>query len=194
MQHFLAVEPNIENVKELKRRVANSPSSINILIDERYFDENYKQENLASNFDLILMVHSIYYMDRIAEVVAHAKTFLNPKGKLVLFVHEDACYGLSNSETLATIDGCRNPHFFTSLSVSDELKRIAIEHEMIHFPHFRKMRVDDEEVISFALYTEYTALDEDLKMEISEMFKAKAVCCDGKGMMDSCGMITVVNS
>ena len=160
-------------------------------MDECCFDEKYGR-NRDMKFDLILMVHVVYYMD--------ARSFLTKTGKLLIFVMADKIGGLSNTEDLAMIGGERNPHYFTSKTLVSALAENGIQHQVMEFP--RKLNVTQfiEEnaidVITFLLLTNYLELESWLREEIREKVVREAVR-GGEGrwvLVGNCALVTVQQS
>ena len=169
VKSFLAIEPNPQHAKELREKSANWKDTIT-KIDLALFDEHYVT---TEKFDVILMVHSIYYSSNPIEVIIKAASFLKPDGQIIIVVRGDrgslelSTYLEERVEFLPT-----NPRKlvgsgllvggFKENNINFQSQDFTDYHDVTEFIERTNTSVSND-VISFYLNTKYEGLDKDLQ-------------------------------
>eukprot|EP00746_Dinoflagellata_sp_MGD_P057282 gnl/MRDRNA2_/MRDRNA2_246721_c0_seq1.p1 gnl/MRDRNA2_/MRDRNA2_246721_c0~~gnl/MRDRNA2_/MRDRNA2_246721_c0_seq1.p1 ORF type:complete len:282 (-),score=26.87 gnl/MRDRNA2_/MRDRNA2_246721_c0_seq1:41-886(-) len=184
VSRFHAIEPNVGHLQVLQDTTSQW-EGIQVSIDGNYFDDAYSMA-AEEKFDLILMVHAIYYIPNPAGVIERARSFLKPNGQLLVFVGTEKGSGISSSEKLSHIAGRKNPHFVCLPDICSAMDQNDIPYTVKEYP--RQLDVTDflrdpetfHGAISFALHVDYRKMDAALKEEIHLGVKSKAVEKEGK--------------
>ena len=181
VESLLAIEPNPQHAQELRKKSANWTNTVTE-IDLSFFDEHYVTDK---KFDVILMVHSIYYSSNPIKVIIKARSFLKPNGQIMLAVRGDqggmelSSYLEEQVEIIPT-----NPRkLIGSGLIVDGLKKNNINfqsqdltdyHDVSDFIE-RKYSPIRNDVVSFHLNTKYEDLDKDLQDGIYKIVQENVI-------------------
>ena len=190
---ILAIEPNPEHAKKLREKASHWKNTT-CDIDMVYFDESYET---AQRFDVILFVHSLYYIRNPIGAVAKAKSFLKPGGRIMIvmqgekgsfelasYLHNQvkivpsAYYTYSPENSTHLLEGlnrnnikCRSHDFAEHLDITDFIERKDIS--------------TCNDIISFFLHSNYEDLDKKLQDDIYKMVREYATITKDKRYMFS---------
>ena len=183
---ILAIEPNPEHAEKLEEK-SNEWIDTQCNIDTSYFDDSYET---AMKFDVVLLVHSIYYTKSPINTIIKAKSFLKPGGQ-VLIVLRGERGGLELAACLhkqVKID----PSICTynwegSVQLIEELKRNGIKYQIQNFTDLhdvtdfieRNNTPTSSDTVSFLLHTKYEDLNTELQDEIYKVVRSRITV--GKG-------------
>ena len=173
-----AIEPNLAHVAKLRETATNWEDTI-LEIDGSYFDEKYE---ISKQFDIILMIHSLYGMKNPINAIIKAKSFLKSGGKLLIFVQgEDGANVLVSRlfESVAIVPLPISDNSLTSKDISQVLHTKNIDHtlEKVKSLHNvtdfieRKETPTSSDVVSFLLQTNYKELKKELQEEIYQLVR-----------------------
>ena len=203
IKRILTIEPNPDHAVKL-REMSLQWTKTAVSIDQSYFDENYET---AQKFDVILLVHSIYYLKNAIDAIIKLKSFLNPGGQIMLAVegerggHELASYLY---ERMDSVPSTYSFNWLASGLLVQGLKNKNIKCQLQTLTSFidvtdfieRKDTSSCNDVISFFLHTKYEDLDEELKGDVYKMVQDRVtVTKDNKQLFpEENTFITVENA
>ena len=175
---ILAIEPNPDHLPKLREQ-SNAWTDTVVQIDSSYFNAHYET---SQKFDIVLMVHSIYFIDDPLEAIIRAKSFLKHGGQLIIIVQGDqggkelACHlyaradGAQNIlsrnwiDTKFVVDGLKQNN------IKYEVENVKISHDVTDFME-KSDSADSSDTVSFFLQTDYKDLDNQLQDEIYQLVK-----------------------
>ena len=177
---ILAIEPNHEHAEKLKEKSAKWEGTTSN-IDVSYFDEKYET---SKRFDVILMVHSIYYQKFPIKAITTAKSHLNSGGRIII-----ALVGKNGGHQLATrvyeqmdkVPAFCNDRWvssgwlvesLTTNVIGFHLQTFNCSHDVTDFIE-RKDTPNCNDTITFFLNTKYESLDTNLQDEVYNMVQER---------------------
>ena len=179
IKNLLAIESNPCHVEKLKEKSLNW-KNISFEIDPSCFDEGYATEK---RFDIVMMIHIVYYLKHPIDAIIKAKSLLKPGGKLIMFIQGEkgGCqlvYSI-RAQTGRQVPSISNYNWITDAYVVDVLKRkniLCSVHEFIDFHDLtdfieRKETPGCNDTISFFLQTKYEDIDEEFRDEVYQRVK-----------------------
>ena len=182
VKSILAIEPNPEHAMKL-RETSLQWTKTTVNIDQSYFDENYET---AHTFDVILIIHSIYYFENAIDAIIKLKSILNPGGQIMLAVEGEKggnelashVYG-QNNNVLPTcsfnwIAGEFLVRGLKSNNLKFKLQTFTSVNDVTDFIE-RKDTPSCNDTVSFFLNTKYEDLDKELQDDIYKMVKDRAI-------------------
>ena len=184
---ILAIEPNHEHAEKLKEKAAKWEST-NSIIDISCFDETYET---SMRFDVILMVHSIYYQKFPIKAISRAKSFLRRGGVLIIaIVGKNGGHQLAARlyEQMDNVPAFYNDHLLssgwlvnhlTNNSIRFHLQTFNCSHDVTDFIK-RKETPTCNDTITFFLNTKYESLDTYLQDEVYNMVQERVTISKDK--------------
>jgi SAM-dependent methyltransferase len=179
---YLGIEPNqLEAAQFLKRMNAQNSDQMDVdtsVLVEKFGDRSFDQE-----FDLILFVHSIYYLDDRNDAIDAALNALNPGGILIIVVAPDE--SLNAIANLIWQRQMRKKSFF-----SDDLRRhfnargidyseTRISANLDATSGFNSTSQEGRDIIDFTVQTRTGLLPEPLQKDISDFLLSTSIVEDG---------------
>jgi SAM-dependent methyltransferase len=179
---YLGIEPNqLEAAQFLKRMNAQNSDQMDVdtsVLVEKFGDRSFDQE-----FDLILFVHSIYYLDDRNDAIDAALNALNPGGILIIVVAPDE--SLNAIANLIWQRQMRKKSFF-----SDDLRRhfnargidyseTRISANLDATSGFSSTSQEGRDIIDFTVQTRTGLLPEPLQKDISDFLLSTSIVEDG---------------
>jgi SAM-dependent methyltransferase len=168
---YLGIEPNqLEATEFLKRMHAQSTDEI--AVDASVLVEKFGQQSFSEEFDLILFVQSIYYLDDRNKAIDAALKALSPGGVLVIVVAPDeALNAIANliwqrqmGQKSFFSDDLRQ-HFDAS---GIDYSETRISANLNATTGFNVISQDGRDIIDFTVQTRTDLLPEALQQDISE--------------------------
>ena len=178
VDNILAIEPNVEHAEKLKEK-STEWKNTQCMIDTSYFDENYET---AMKFDVILLVHSIYYTKSPLNTVINLRWCLKPGGHVLVVVRGERG-GLELSSCLhkrVKIDPSICTFDWTgSTPLIEGLKKNGIKYQIKNFTGHYDITDFIEgndtptrnDPITFLLHMNYEDLDKEMQEEIYKVAK-----------------------
>ena len=180
------VEPNSVFAEELEAKSAKWESTVSS-IDVSYFDENYET---SKRFDVIIMVHSIVFIENPVDAIKKLKSFLKDGGQIVIAIRGEkgGCELVSRMHEYMNMDGCTSSYGsnLNARSLANILRKHDIQcqiqefialHDFTDFIEKKKSPCIND-VISILLFTKYDDLENDLKDELYKMVKERVAVSD----------------
>ena len=176
---ILAIEPNLEHAEKMREKSAHWKDT-DFDIDTAYFNENY---NTTKKFDVILVIHSIYYVENPVNAIIKLKSFLKLGGLLLIAVrgkkggyelmtrvHEyfklspsDVTYGSVYSEEMFT-DGLKRN------GIKYHVEEVMALHDVSDFIE-KKATPFSNDCVSFLTHIIYENLDKELQDDLYKIVK-----------------------
>ena len=179
---YLGIEPNpLEATEFLKRMQAQSVGQM--AVDTSVLVEKFGERSLDAAFDLILFVHSIYYLDDRNEAIDAALSALKPGGVLIIVVAPDESLNVIANLIWQRQMGQKS--FF-----SDDLRRhfdargidyseTRIAANLDATAGFNSTSQEGRDIIDFTVQTRMALLPEPLQNDISEFLLSTSKIEDG---------------
>jgi SAM-dependent methyltransferase len=179
---YLGIEPNpLEATEFLKRMQAQSVGQM--AVDTSVLVEKFGERSLDAAFDLILFVHSIYYLDDRNEAIDAALSALKPGGVLIIVVAPDESLNVIANLIWQRQMGQKS--FF-----SDDLRRhfdargidyseTRIAANLDATAGFNSTSQEGRDIIDFTVQTRMELLPEPLQHDISEFLLSTSKIEDG---------------
>jgi SAM-dependent methyltransferase len=179
---YLGIEPNpLEATEFLKRMQAQSVGQM--AVDTSVLVEKFGERSLNAAFDLILFVHSIYYLDDRNEAIDAALSALKPGGVLIIVVAPDESLNVIANLIWQRQMGQKS--FF-----SDDLRRhfdargidyseTRIAANLDATAGFNSTSQEGRDIIDFTVQTRMALLPEPLQHDISEFLLSTSKIEDG---------------
>jgi|TARA_B110000238_G_C16140331_1_gene445900 SAM-dependent methyltransferase len=179
---YLGIEPNpLEATEFLKRMQAQSVGQM--AVDTSVLVEKFGERSLDAAFDLILFVHSIYYLDDRNEAIDAALSALKPGGVLIIVVAPDESLNVIANLIWQRQMGQKS--FF-----SDDLRRhfdargidyseTRIAANLDATAGFNSTSQEGRDIIDFTVQTRMALLPEPLQHDISEFLLSTSKIEDG---------------
>jgi SAM-dependent methyltransferase len=179
---YLGIEPNpLEATEFLKRMQAQSVGQM--AVDTSVLVEKFGERSLDAAFDLILFVHSIYYLDDRNEAIDAALSALKPGGVLIIVVAPDESLNVIANLIWQRQMGQKS--FF-----SDDLRRhfdargidyseTRIAANLDATAGFNSTSQEGRDIIDFTVQTRMELLPEPLQHDISEFLLSASRIEDG---------------
>lgn len=178
LDYYHAIEPNDDHLKQLESIV--SKLNVKYTIDKACFTPQIKIEE---KFDMILMSHCLYFIPNAIEAVMHAKSFLKPNGKLLVFhmTEEGPCEVIRRFLSLASLDP---PLVYVNngISLEDVSANLTqngihnyIERATNHLDVGNFIAKRDNTAISFLTQTPYENLPQFIQDEIYNLVREKCI-------------------
>ena len=179
---YLGIEPNpLEATEFLKRMQAQSVGQM--AVDTSVLVEKFGERSLDGAFDLILFVHSIYYLDDRNEAIDAALSALKPGGVLIIVVAPDESLNVIANLIWQRQMGQKS--FF-----SDDLRRhfdargidyseTRIAANLDATAGFNSTSQEGRDIIDFTVQTRMALLPEPLQHDISEFLLSTSKIEDG---------------
>ena len=179
---YLGIEPNpLEATEFLKRMQAQSVGQMGV--DTSVLVEKFGERSLNAAFDLILFVHSIYYLDDRNEAIDAALSALKPGGVLIIVVAPDESLNVIANLIWQRQMGQKS--FF-----SDDLRRhfdargidyseTRIAANLDATAGFNSTSQEGRDIIDFTVQTRMALLPEPLQHDISEFLLSTSKIEDG---------------
>jgi SAM-dependent methyltransferase len=179
---YLGIEPNpFEATEFLKRMQAQSVGQM--AVDTSVLVEKFGERSLDAAFDLILFVHSIYYLDDRNEAIDAALSALKPGGVLIIVVAPDESLNVIANLIWQRQMGQKS--FF-----SDDLRRhfdargidyseTRIAANLDATAGFNSTSQEGRDIIDFTVQTRMALLPEPLQHDISEFLLSTSKIEDG---------------
>jgi len=176
---LLAIEPNLCHFEAIKEKSANWKNTI-FDLDPSCFGADYGTEK---RFDVILMVHTIYYIKNPINAVIKAKSFLKHGGKLIIVAQgEKGGYELTATVYEEVIRNAPPTYAYNCIHggfIVDGLRKEGIPFTIKEAVDFLNVtdfigRVESpnySDTISLFLHTMYEYLDDECKEEIYKKVK-----------------------
>ena len=173
VNRMLAIEPNPKHAKKLREKAENWLDTF-YEIDSAEFDEFYET---TKRFDVILIVHTLYYIRNPIGAVIKAKSFLKPEGKIMIVIRGKEG-GSELTSYINTQVELVQPMYVHSLEDSDELVKGLVQNKIkCCFQNFtdhfdvtdfieRKDTPTCNDIISFFLQTKYENLDKETSISL----------------------------
>ena len=170
---ILAIEPNPEHAEKLRE---TSKSWIDTIynIDNSYFNEHYQTD---MKFDVILLIHSIYYFENPIDVIIKLRSFLKPGGQIMIAVigerggHELAAQlhtKLNSAASTFSYNWMSSEFLVNRLNetnITFQCQNRTARNDVTDFIE-RKDTPSCNDTISFFLHTKYEDLDKTLQEDI----------------------------
>ena len=199
---IVAIEPDPERAEILREKSANWKDTITT-VDLSYFAENYE---IAKQFDVILMIHSLYYTREPIRAIEKAKSFLKPGGQVMIAIR-----GSKGGIELAS---CLHEHVTIDPSIcifswesseylTEKLKKNDIKYQIQDLTSFhdvtdfieRNNTPTCNDTVSFFLHTNYDELDKGLQGDLYNIVKDRiTVTKDKKHMFNHVTSFIFVDS
>ena len=188
---ILAIEPNQKHAEKLKEKSLNWKYTTSN-IDTSYFSENYDTE---MRFDVILMVHSIYYLENPTDAIIKLKSFLKDGGQVMIDVRgEKSGFELVKcmQEYLKIpTSTCIYGSLYHAGMLIEDLKENDIKYQKqeymasIDVSEFieRKPTPFSNDCVSFLLHTRYENLDKELQEEIYKIVRNRVTVTEDNRFM-----------
>ena len=182
IKSIVAIEPNINHVEKLMEKSANWTNTI-INIDSSYFDADFAIEK---KFDVVLMIHSIYYLKNQIDSIMKAKSLLKPRGNLLMVVQgEKGGFELASllHDQATIVPSTYNYHpisaecvvdSFKNMGAGCQIREIIDAHDVTDFIQ-RKGTPTCNDTISFFLHSKYEELEQKLQDDVYAMVKKNAI-------------------
>ena len=179
IKSLLAIEPNPRYIEKLREKSGKWKDTI-VEIDPSCFDVGYATEE---RFDVIMMIHSIYYMKDPIDAIMHAKSLLKHGGKIIMFIQGEkgGCeLVFSVREQLGRqVPSISSYNRLTDVVIVDALKKRNISCRVQDFTDFhdltdfikRKETPNCNDTISFFFHTKYEDLDDAVRDVIYQKVK-----------------------
>ena len=180
------VEPNSVFAEELEAKSAKWESTVSS-IDVSCFDENYET---SKRFDVIIMVHSIVFIENPVNAIKKLKSFLKDGAQIVIAIRGEkgGCELVSRMHEYMNMDGCTSSYGsnLNARSLANILRKHDIQcqiqefialHDFTDFIEKKKSPCIND-VISILLFTKYDDLENDLKDELYKMVKERVAVSD----------------
>ena len=178
VDNILAIEPNIEHAEKLKEK-STEWKDTQCTIDTSYFDENYKT---TMKFDVILLVHSIYYTGSPINTVVALKSCLKPEGQILIVIRgERGGFELASClHKRVRIDATACKYSWEgSVQLIEGLEKYGINYQIKSFPGLydvtdfieRNDTPTRNDPITFLLHMNYEDLDKEMQEEIYKVAK-----------------------
>ncbi|MGI9307783.1 MAG: class I SAM-dependent methyltransferase [Gammaproteobacteria bacterium] len=120
---YVGLEPDPRQCEAFLRRMESvSDASIDVEVHNTRFEDFNEQRR----FDLVLMVHSIYYMENPAQALANARKLVSESGKLVILIASNDRLNELSSSFWAMENGGTS---WFSEDLSAHLEQAGIAHE-----------------------------------------------------------------
>ena len=175
----LSIEPNLEHAEKLREKSATWKDTVSD-IDVSYFSAKFET---AKKFDVIFLVHSIYYFDNVVEIIIKLKSFLKVDGIILIVIAGEK----GGHELLPLIQQQMNIQPSTSnfstdiLSLGADLTKEAIKFQIGNRTVFHDVSDFIEskgapnccDTISFFLHTKYESLHKKLQDEIYDIVQKR---------------------
>ena len=195
VKSILAIEPNPEHAKKLQEKSLQWTQTT-AKIDQTYFNEKYET---VQKFDVILLVHSIYYLDNAIDAIIKLNFFLKSGGQIMIVVdgHQGG-YEVA-SRVYEQMD-CVPPIRRLLIRVANGIIAQGLQQNNIKFMLQNGTTLFDvtdfikkedttscSDVISFFLHTKYEGLDKELQDDIYKIVKERVIVTeDNRQMFPSC--------
>ena len=179
VESLLAIEPNLYHVEAMQEKSANWTDTI-FELDSSSFGADYRTEK---RFDVIIMVHMIYYIKNPIDAIIKAKSFLKHGGKIIIAVQgEKGGYELTAAVYEEVMRSAPLTYTYNCIHgglIVDGLRKEGIPFTIKEAVDFLDVtdfvgRVESpncSDAISLYLHTMYEYLDDESKEEIYKKVK-----------------------
>ena len=187
---MLAIEPNPEHAEKLREKSTTWNDTIGI-VDTSYFNENY---DTARKFDVILIIHSIYYVENPADAIIKLRSFLKPGGHVLVAVRgEKGGYDLITrvykhykiAPSAIIFGGVCNAAMLTDRfkknGIKYQVQEVMALHDVSDFIEKKAVPFAND-CISFLIHTMYENLDRELQNDIYKFVKDYVILKDNRYM------------
>ena len=196
LEYFYGIEPSPELLKELEGVVTNW--NVKYFIDKTYFTPEY---DIKERFDLIFMAHCLYAMPNVVDIICHAKSFLKPNGKLLIF-NQSVTGSCEVHRKLLSIAPLGKPGVNINESVSmEDVCSLLQEKGVTFYIREKTSHIDlsdfiakrDNNVVSFMVHTIYEKLPHSIQSEIYDFVKDRCTNPEpGKYLLPHPAMMMVI--
>ena len=188
---ILAIEPNPEHAEKLKEKSTGWRDTISY-IDTSFFTENY---DTTMRFDVILMIHSIYYLENPIDAIIKLKSFLKIGGQVMIVVRgEKGGFELvTKMQEYFKIPQSKLIYgsLYNAGMLVDGLKKKSVEYQiqeqmvLVDVSNFieKKNTPLSNDCVSFLLHTIYENLDKELQDGIYQMVRDRVTVTNDNRFM-----------
>lgn len=126
INHLTAVEPNLELTDELEINLRSSSSFIKEWKIERTKLESYLMNKSSRDdpFDIILMIHSVYYLPSRADLLYQIRSLLQPKTGQLVMVATVGCFNMITCKYIPS-----SKHVYDADDLEHDLRDVDIPFE-----------------------------------------------------------------
>ena len=191
IKSLLAIEPNPCYVEMLKEKSAKWKNTT-VEIDPSCFDVGYATEE---KFDVIMMIHSVYYIKDPIDAIMRAKSLLKHGGKIIMFIQGEkgGCELVFSvrAQLGRQVPSISSYNRITGGFIVDALERKNIQCRVQEFTDFhdltdfimRKETPCCNDTISFFLQTKYEDLDDMVRDFIYQRVKKLITVTENNGYL-----------